>query len=61
MHAKRGDHIIIDTQTLDVAHRRGEVVEVLGEGETEHYQVRWQDGHESVYFPGPNAHVEPAG
>lgn len=61
MQAKRGDHIVIETQTLDAARRRGEVVEVLGEGETEHYQVRWEDGHESAYFPGPNAHIEPAG
>jgi len=57
MHAKQGDQIVIETATLDVLRRRGEVIEVLGEGELEHYRVRWQDGHESVYFPGPDARV----
>jgi hypothetical protein len=34
---------------------------VIGQGERTHYRVRWQDGHESVYFPGPDARVVPAG
>jgi hypothetical protein len=37
------------------------VLEVLGDGELEHYRVRWADGHESVYFPGPDARVQPSG
>jgi hypothetical protein len=61
MQAKQGDHIVIETATLDTARRHGEVVEVLGQGEREHYRVRWQDGHESVYFPGPDARVVPTG
>jgi hypothetical protein len=23
-----------------------------------HYRVRWDDGHESLYFPGSDAHLE---
>jgi Domain of unknown function (DUF1918) len=61
MHANRGDQIVIETVTLDTPRRRGEVVEVIGQGEREHYRVRWQDGHESVYFPGADARVLPAG
>ena len=61
MHANRGDQFVIETATLDTRRRRGEVVEVIGQGEQEHYRVRWQDGHESVYFPGPDARVLPAG
>jgi hypothetical protein len=61
MHAKQGDQIVIDTTTLDALRRRGEVIEVIGHGEREHYRIRWQDGHESVYFPGPDARVESAG
>jgi Domain of unknown function (DUF1918) len=57
MHAKQGDQIVIDTTTLDTLRRHGEVIEVMGQGEREHYRVRWQDGHESVYFPGPDARV----
>ena len=57
MHASKGDTIIVETATLDVARRRGQVVEVIGNGEREHYRVRWQDGHESIFFPGPDARV----
>ena len=57
MHAKQGDQIVIDTTTLDALRRHGEVIEVIGQGEREHYRIRWQDGHESVYFPGPDARV----
>ena len=59
MHATVGDRIIIETASLDRPRRQGEVLEVLGNGETEHYRVRWQDGHESLYFPGPDAHLAP--
>jgi hypothetical protein len=57
MRARQGDQIVIDTTTLDASRRRGEVLEVIGQGEREHYRIRWQDGHESVYFPGPDARV----
>ena len=60
MHAKPGDQIVIDTTTLDALRRQGEVIEVIGQGEREHYRVRWLDGHESVVFPGPDARVIPA-
>jgi len=48
------------TTTFDARRRRGEVIEVIGQGERELYRVRWQDGHESVYFPGPDARLVPA-
>ncbi|HWM05526.1 MAG TPA: DUF1918 domain-containing protein [Actinophytocola sp.] len=60
MHATPGDRIVIETATLDVPRRSGEVLEVIGQGEREHYRVRWLDGHESVVFPGPDARVIPA-
>ena len=58
MHAKQGDLIVIDTTTLDTPRRHREVI---GQGEREHYRIRWQDGHESVYLPGPDARVVSAG
>jgi hypothetical protein len=61
MRASTGDQIVIETTTLDTPRRHGEVVEVIGAGEREHYRVRWQDGHESIYFPGPDARVLPKG
>jgi hypothetical protein len=32
--------------------RRGVVLEVLGAGAHEHYRVRWDEQHESLFFPG---------
>ena len=58
MQAEVGDHIVIETAHLDAARRHGEVVEVIGQDDRRHYRVRWQDGHESVYFPGPDARVQ---
>lgn len=55
--ARQGDRIVVESVHLDAGRRSGEVLEVLGDGETRHYRVRWQDGHESVYFPGPDARV----
>jgi hypothetical protein len=60
MHAITGDTIVVETSTLDTARRQGEVIEVIGTGEGEHYRVRWQDGHESIFFPGPDARVKPS-
>jgi hypothetical protein len=61
MHAKQGHQIVIDTTTLDARRRQGEVIEVIGQGEREQYRIRWQDGHESVHFPGPDARVVSSG
>ena len=59
MHAKVGDKIVVDAlHTGDVA-RNGEILEVIDEGGAVHYRVRWEDGHESLYFPGSDAHVAP--
>jgi hypothetical protein len=59
--AKTGEHIVVESAVLSSPRRRGEVVEVIGNGDRRHYRVRWEDGHESVYIPGPDAHVESAG
>ncbi len=58
MQAETGDRVVVETARLDAPRRSGEVLEVLGAGAERHYRVRWQDGHESIYFPGPDAHVE---
>lgn len=57
MHAEVGDTIIVEGQQVDHPRRRGEVLEVIRRGGEEHYRVRWDDGHESLFFPGPDAHV----
>ncbi len=59
MHASVGDRIVIQTECLGQSPREGTVQEVLGERTAEHYRVTWDDGHESVYFPGPDSRVIP--
>ena len=49
---------MIDRAHVDDKAREGEVLEVLeAEGHGRHYRVRWDGGHESIYYPSPEAHV----
>jgi hypothetical protein len=57
MKADIGDQIIVGTTTPDKPCRRGQVIEVFDRGRDQHYLMRWQDGHESIYFPGDDARV----
>jgi len=57
MRASVGDEIVVDQSRVGAPPRKGEIIEVRGEGETVHYVVRWDDGHESVFFPSSDAHV----
>jgi hypothetical protein len=61
MHAKVGEEIMVDAVHVGVPRRTGEILEVRGEGRDEHYVVRWEDGHESIFYPGSTSHVAPAG
>lgn len=40
--------------------RQGEIIEVRGPQGSPPYVVRFDDGHESLMYPGPDAIVEPA-
>ncbi len=40
--------------------RLGEILEILGLPGHPHYRVRWDDGHESIFYPGSDTHVEAA-
>jgi Domain of unknown function (DUF1918) len=31
--------------------RRGQILEILGDPDHEHYRVRWDEAHESIFFP----------
>ena len=39
--------------------RRGQILEVIGGPGHEHYQVRWIDEHESIYYPADGAVILP--
>ena len=40
--------------------RLGQVTEVLGTGGHEHYRVRWDERHESIFYPSEGSTVLPA-
>jgi Domain of unknown function (DUF1918) len=52
-----GDLIEIHGHKLGETARTGEILEVLGTGEHEHYRVRWEEGHESIFTPGSDAAI----
>lgn len=54
--AQVGDEIVVDGPHLGDLPKQGEVLDVLQTGGVEHYRVRWDDGHEAVFFPGSDAH-----
>jgi hypothetical protein len=37
--------------------KRGQIVDVLGEGEHVHFRVRWDDQHESLLYPTEGATI----
>ena len=53
--AKPGDVVAISGRAVGDTPRLGEIVEVLGGAEHEHYRVRWEDEHESIFYPGNDA------
>lgn len=61
MHAKVGDRLVVEGRTDSMHRREAEVLEVRGDDGTPPYVVRWEDGHEGLTFPGPDAHVVPHG
>ena len=59
MQASVGDRLIIQGTHVGEALRDGEIIEVHGDQGAPPYVVRWSDtGHESLIFPGPDAHVQ---
>ena len=57
MHAGVGDAIVVDSVEVGAPPRRGEIIAVVTNDAGEHYRVRWDDGHESSFYPGSDAYV----
>ena len=59
MIGKVGDTIVIESERADATGRRGVIEDVLQE-QPPRYQVRWEDGHESILSPSAgSARIEP--
>ena len=59
MRAQIGDRIVVHGQHVDDSPRRGVILEVHGRDGQPPYFVGWTDGHEALYFPASDAHIEP--
>jgi hypothetical protein len=59
MKANVGDRLIIKGHHVGEPDRDAEILEVHGEDGAPPWLVRWgDDGHEGLFFPGPDATIE---
>jgi Ala-tRNA(Pro) deacylase len=58
-HADIATHAVIEVNGRRVGdkQRTGEVLEVLGTPDHAHYRVRWDDGHESLFYPAGDTRI----
>ncbi|MFV2118907.1 DUF1918 domain-containing protein [Streptomyces sp. Act-28] len=61
MEATVGDKLLVHGRVVGRHDRTAEIVEVLGEHGHPPYRVRFDDGHEAVMSPGPDAVVRHKG
>ena len=58
MQAHEGDRIRIHGRTVEATDRSGLILEVHGTGGEPPYLVRFDDGHETLVYPGTDAVIE---
>ncbi|MEZ0108354.1 hypothetical protein ABH920_002352 [Catenulispora sp. EB89] len=58
MRASVGDRLHVHAAHVGEADRTGEIIDVKGAAGTPPYLVRFDDGHQGLVFPGPDAVVE---
>ena len=58
MHAAQGDRIVIHGKAVGMPDRHGEILEVRGEEGKAPYLVKFDDGHETVVYPGGDFMIE---
>jgi len=61
MKAVAGDRIVIRGTTVESTDRHGLILEVRGADGAPPYLVRFDDGHETIMFPGGDFVVERPG
>ncbi|WP_372492397.1 DUF1918 domain-containing protein [Actinomadura litoris] len=58
MNANIGDRLHVHGNVVGQTDRQGEIIEVRGPDGGPPYLVRFDDGHETLVYPGPDAVVE---
>jgi Domain of unknown function (DUF1918) len=60
MHAAVGDRLVVHGAVVGDHDKCGMITEVRGSDGGPPFMVRFDDGHEALVFPGPDAIVVPA-
>jgi hypothetical protein len=55
---KRGDVVTVAGHHVGEPQRVGEILDVLGDPGHNRYRVRWDDGHESIFYPSSDAVIK---
>ena len=55
---KPGDLVVVHGHRVGEAGRTGEILEILGQPGHPHFKVRWEDGHESIFYPSNDAVIQ---
>ncbi|MFD9538818.1 DUF1918 domain-containing protein [Streptomyces sp. NPDC060022] len=58
MEAHTGDRLLMHGRTVGQHDRVADIIEVLGDGGSPPYRLRFKDGHESIMSPGPDSVVQ---
>jgi Domain of unknown function (DUF1918) len=57
MQAQVGDELTVKGRHQGDEERHGKIIQVDGQDGTPPYLVRWQDGHDSLFFPSSGTEV----
>ena len=58
MKAQAGDELVVKGRHVGDPDRTGVIIEVHGEAGSPPYLVRWDDGHESSFYPSSGTVAE---
>jgi hypothetical protein len=57
LRASPGDWVVIHRHAVGEQERAGLILEVLGPPGHERFRVRWDEEHESIFYPGADATI----
>jgi metallophosphoesterase superfamily enzyme len=57
--AEPGDVVVVHGHSTGQPERTGVILEVVGAAGHEHYRVRWDEEHESLFWLGSDATIRP--
>lgn len=55
--ARMGDTVQVVGHRVGDAPASGEIIQVLGQPGSTHFRIRWEDGRESLLYPGTDIAV----